>query len=72
MFGRWAEPLWKRKLIAPYVHLVFGARRTGKSTLLKKLLPEMAIWLDFCRPAKRAEYLRNPDLLVQRCRALRR
>jgi len=29
MFGRWAEPLWKRKLAAPYVHLVFGARQTG-------------------------------------------
>ena len=70
MFGRWAEPLWKRKLAAPYVHLVFGARQTGKSTLLRKVLPETAIWLDFSRPAERAEYLRNPDLLVQRCRAL--
>jgi len=70
MFGRLAEPLWKRKLAAPYVHLVFGARQTGKSTLLRKVLPETAIWLDFSRPAERAEYLRNPDLLVQRCRAL--
>ena len=70
MFGRWVEPLWKRKLVAPYVHLVFGARQTGKSTLLRKLLPEAAVWLDFSQPAERTEYLRNPDLLVQRCRAL--
>lgn len=70
MFGRWVEPLWKRKLAAPYVHLVFGARQTGKSTLLRKLLPEAAVWLDFSRPAERSEHLRNPDLLVQRCRAL--
>ena len=70
MFGRWVEPLWKKKFGAPYVHLVFGARQTGKSTLLRKLLPEAALWLDFSRPAERAEYLRNPDLLVQRCRAL--
>jgi predicted AAA+ superfamily ATPase len=70
MFGRWVEPLWKRKLAAPYVHLVFGARQTGKSTLLRKLLPEAAVWLDLSRPAERTEYLRNPDLLVQRCRAL--
>jgi predicted AAA+ superfamily ATPase len=70
MFGRWVEPLWKRKLAAPYVHLVFGARQTGKSTLLRKLLPEATVWLDFSRPAERTEYLRNPDLLVQRCRAL--
>ena len=70
MFGRWVEPLWKRKLAAPYVHLVFGARQTGKSTLLRKLLPDAAVWLDFSRPADRVEHLRNPDLLVQRCRAL--
>jgi predicted AAA+ superfamily ATPase len=70
MFGRWVEPLWKKQFGAPYVHLVFGARQTGKSTLLRKLLPEAAVWLDFSRPAERAEYLRNPDLLVQQCRAL--
>lgn len=72
MFGRWVEPLWRKKFAAPYVHVVFGARQTGKSTLLRKLLPEAAIWLDFSRPAERAEYLRDPDLLVQRCRALAR
>jgi predicted AAA+ superfamily ATPase len=72
MFGRWIEPQWKRKFAAPYVHLVFGARQTGKSTLLRKLLPETAVWLDFSRPGERADYLRNPDLLIQRCRALPR
>ena len=70
MFGRWIEPVWKRKFAAPFVHLVFGAHQTGKSTLLRKLLPDAAAWLDFSRPAERVEYLRNPDLLVQRCRAL--
>lgn len=70
MFSRWVEPLWTKKFATPYVHLVFGARQTGKSTLLRKLLPAAAVWLDFSRPAERAEYLRNPDLLVQRCRAL--
>ena len=70
MFGRWAEPLWKNKFAAPYVHIVFGARQTGKSTLLQKLLPNPSVWLDFSRPAERAEYLRNPDRLIQRCRAL--
>ena len=70
MFGRWVEPLWRKKFAAPYVHLVFGARQTGKSTLLRKLLPDAAVWLDFSSPAVRVEYLRNPDLLVQRCRAL--
>ena len=70
MYSRWVEPLWRKKFGAPYAHLVFGARQTGKSTLLHKLLPEAAIWLDFSRPAERTEYLRNPDSLVQRSRAL--
>jgi predicted AAA+ superfamily ATPase len=72
MFGRWVEPHWRKKLAAPYVHLVFGARQTGKSTLLRMLLPDAAVWLDLSRPLDRAEHLRNPDLLVQRCRALPR
>ncbi|MBI2960766.1 MAG: ATP-binding protein [Betaproteobacteria bacterium] len=70
MFGRWVEPLWARQFAAPFVHLVFGARQTGKSTLLRKLLPQASLWLDFSRPAERVEHLRNADLLVQRCRAL--
>ncbi len=70
MYSRWVEPLWKRKFCAPYVHLAFGARQTGKSTLLRKLLPAAAVWLDFSRPAERIEHLRNPDSLVQRCQAL--
>ena len=39
MFGRIVEPVWKKQLAAPYVHLVFGARQTGKSTLLRTLTP---------------------------------
>jgi predicted AAA+ superfamily ATPase len=72
MFGRWVESGWAKKLTAPYVHILFGARQTGKSTLLRKLLPDAAIWLDLSRPGERSELLRNPDLLVQRCRALPR
>lgn len=70
MFGRRVESTWAKKLAAPYVHILFGARQTGKSTLLQRLLPNAAIWLDFSRPAERADYLRNPDQLIARCRAL--
>lgn len=69
MFRRWIEPVWKQKFRAPYVHIVFGARQTGKSTLLRKLLPQTALWVDLSRPGERVEYLRNPDRLVQQCRA---
>ena len=72
MFGRWVEARWARQLRAPYVHILFGARQTGKSTLLRKLLPEAALWLDLSDPGERSLHLRNPGLLVQRCRALPR
>ena len=70
MYRRWVETLWEKSFSSPYVHLVFGARQTGKSTLLRKLLANAAVWLDFSNPAERVEHLRHPDLLIQRCRAL--
>jgi predicted AAA+ superfamily ATPase len=70
MFGRWIESEWRKRFAAPYVHIVFGARQTGKSTLLRRLLPGAAVWLDFSRPGERSEYLRHPDRLIARCRAL--
>ena len=70
MFGRWIEPVWAKKFAAPYVHIVFGARQTGKSTLLKRLLPNAAVWLDFSRPAAPSDYLRRPDQLIALFRGL--
>ncbi|MCS7338515.1 MAG: ATP-binding protein [Verrucomicrobiae bacterium] len=72
MFGRWVQPVWKQKFAAPYVHIVFGARQTGNSTLLKRLLPQADVWLDFSNPAVRSDYLRRPEQLIERCRALER
>jgi len=70
MFGRWVEDAWKRRLARPYVHVVFGARQTGKSTLLRRLWPDAALWIDLSDPAQRSEHLRRPEALIQRCRAL--
>lgn len=70
MFGRWVEGGWRRRFASPYVHVVFGARQTGKSTLLRALWPDAAVWIDFSDPAQRSEYLRRPETLIQRCRAL--
>mgnify|MGYP000350859228 CR=1 FL=1 len=70
MFSRWIEPNLANMLSAPFVQLIFGARQTGKSTLLKKLISKASIWLDFSEPRQRSEYLRDPGLLVERCKAL--
>jgi hypothetical protein len=48
------------------VHVVFGARQTGKSTLLRRLRPDAALWIDLSNPAQRSEHLRRPEALIQR------
>jgi predicted AAA+ superfamily ATPase len=35
MFDRWYSDLLREKLARPFVHLMFGARQAGKSTLLR-------------------------------------
>ena len=72
MFRRWVAPGWARSFKKPYVHLVFGARQTGKSTLLRSLLPNAALWIDFTLAGERSTFLRDPDRLVALCHALPR
>lgn len=44
--------------------LLFGARNTGKSTLLKEIFaPEVALWIDLLDPNVEAQFLSNPSLL---------
>lgn len=70
MFDRWyASPL-RKKLSRPYVHLMFGARQTGKSTLLNALLPPDALRVDLSNPEQRSAYLARPGEFISLCRAL--
>ncbi len=72
IFGRWLAPTLRRALSRPYVHVLFGARQTGKSTLLKGLVRRPALWIDLSDPAQRSRYLARPETLVEECRALPR
>lgn len=72
MFSRFIEQLWLKQLRKPYVHIIFGARQTGKTTLLRRLLGEVALSLDFSQPGMRSEYLRRPERLIEACRAMPR
>ncbi|OGV69588.1 MAG: hypothetical protein A2283_02160 [Lentisphaerae bacterium RIFOXYA12_FULL_48_11] len=58
------------KLKKPYVHILFGARQTGKSTLLKTLIPKPDLFIDLSNPEERSRYLARPGDLVAECRAL--
>ena len=70
LFDRWYTPSLKEKLERPFVHLIFGARQTGKSTLLNTLLPPEALRIDLADPQERARYLAQPGEFIQVCRAL--
>ncbi len=70
MFARWYEPVLRTKLARPYVHLLFGARQTGKSTLLRRLLPGERLEIDLSDPSVRSLYLIEPDRLIGECRKL--
>ena len=58
------------KLAKPFVHILFGARQTGKSTLLRGLLPQDTVILDLSDPQERARFAANPGLLIDLCHAL--
>jgi hypothetical protein len=70
MFNRWYAHELKAKLNRPYVHLLFGARHTGKSTLLNELLPVGTLRFNLADPLERSRHLANPGEFAQACRSL--
>ena len=59
MHSRWAATLLAEKLRKPYVHVLFGARQTGKTTLLRQLLPDPALAFNLADPSERGPLLAN-------------
>lgn len=70
IFDRWYAPILMEKLDRPFVHVMFGARQTGKSTLIRSLLPPETLCIDLADPGERARYLSNPGEFIKICRAL--
>ena len=70
MFDRWYAGPLVEKLKRPFVQVMFGARQTGKSTLLNALLPEDTLRIDLADPAERARHLARPGEFAALCRAL--
>ncbi|MEN9574436.1 MAG: hypothetical protein RL514_2291 [Verrucomicrobiota bacterium] len=70
MFDRWYAGTLETKLARPYVHLIFGARQTGKSTLLRALLPSDTLVMDLADPQERTRHLADAGAFAKECRAL--
>jgi predicted AAA+ superfamily ATPase len=67
---RWFAETLCAKLARPFVHVLFGARQTGKSTLLNSLLPADALRINLASPGERNLHLAQPDAFSRMCLAL--
>lgn len=72
MFNRYVTAGLKKKLAKPFVHILFGARQTGKSSLIRALVPSPSLAYDFSNPAERTRLLADPGAFVRECEALKR
>ncbi len=70
MFDRWYGDILKDKINRQYAHILFGARQTGKSTLLKQILPDTTLFIDLANPYEYTRFLTNPNEFVQICEAM--
>lgn len=71
MFSRILGPTLEADSRKPYVNILFGARQTGKSTLLQQLFPSPDLAIDFSLPLQRLEYGASSPRLLQQLQALR-
>jgi predicted AAA+ superfamily ATPase len=70
MIERWIQHSLQTQLAKPFAHILFGARQTGKTTLLTELLPRPALHYNLADPEERTRHLANPGLFRQECEAL--
>ena len=68
--SRWYAPRLRAALQRPFVNLVFGARQTGKTTLLKGLMDQDAATYDLAEPGLRTRLLARPGDFAAEVRAL--
>jgi predicted AAA+ superfamily ATPase len=70
MIDRWYRPALHRHVRKPFVHLVFGARQTGKTTLLDHVLAPGTTRINLADPEERTRLLAEPGLFRRECEAL--
>lgn len=70
MIDRWYRPRLEKQILKPFVHVLFGARQTGKTTLLNQLLFRASLHLNLADPEERARFLAEPGLFRKECEAL--
>lgn len=70
MFPRWIEKKLRGRESKGKIKLLFGARQTGKSTLLKQLFKPGAMVINLQDRGERQRFERQPDELVRMLMAI--
>lgn len=70
IFDRWFAPAFQAKIERPYVHIIFGARQTGKSTLVRSILPPETLEFDLSDPRERSRLLADAGEFIKACESL--
>ncbi len=67
---RWFQHRFASLLRKPFVHILFGARQTGKTVLLRHLIENSDIWYNLADPSEKNRLLLDPGAFQRECRAL--
>lgn len=70
MIDRWLQTSLSGNLGKPFVHILFGARQTGKTTLVNALLPNPSLAYNLANPEERTRLLADPGIFLRECEAL--
>ncbi len=70
MYRRWLEKCLAVDFQKPLVHILYGARQTGKTTLLDRLVPHATARYNLADPEERRRLLSDPGAFRRECEAL--
>ncbi len=70
LYDRLYASSFSHKISHPFVHIMFGTRQTGKSTLIRSIIPPESLVFDFSNPSQRLQFAANPDRFIDMYRAL--
>ncbi|MEW6041004.1 MAG: DUF4143 domain-containing protein [Elusimicrobiota bacterium] len=71
IYDRWLEGELTGKTSKNKIKLLFGARQTGKSTIIKKIAPADALFINLQERTERLLFERNKDELIKRLGAIK-
>ena len=69
LYERLYSSILAKRLNRPFVDIMFGARQTGKTTLLRRLLAPSAVY-NLADPRERSRLMADPGRFINECEAL--